>query len=75
MYYFEIGKLKYSYLVGPHTVGIITPSRKKYLVPIVQIHVVAQEASVGEIVSPNGTADCRITATEIAAYVLDGKLL
>ncbi len=31
MYRIEIGKGKYTYLVGNHTVAIITPSRKKHL--------------------------------------------
>ncbi len=66
MYRIEIGKGIYTYLVGNHTVAIITPSRKKH---IAYLHAVRDE-KLSENRIQNGTADGRIAPEEIVAYVL-----
>ncbi len=70
MYHIELGSLKYKYLVGNHTVAIITPSKKKHVTPIESVR--NEEFSSNR--TQNGTADGRISPEEIAAYVLKLKL-
>jgi hypothetical protein len=71
MYHIEIGTLKYRYLVGPYTVGIITPSRKRHLL---RIDVVTGRPANGRTGIENGTADNRITPDEVAEYCIKNKL-
>lgn len=59
--------LKYTYLVGAYTVGIITPSRKRHLLPI---HVVSGRPDGSRIGQNDGFADSRLHPSEVAAYVL-----
>ncbi len=71
---FEVGSktLKYRYLVGPYTVAIIPPSRKKHIASLAAI----REAAKGFAVhNQNGTADGRIAAEEVVAYVLKHRIL
>lgn len=71
MYRFEVGNFKYKYLVGPYTVGIITPSGKKHFRTIKEV----RNDSVAAPAVENGTADNRLTADEVAAYVIKHRLL
>jgi hypothetical protein len=71
MYHIEIGTLKYRYLVGTYTVGIITPSRKRHLLRIDQVTGRPAGSRTGV---NNGTADSRLTPEEVAEYVLKNKL-
>jgi hypothetical protein len=64
--------LKYTYLVGAYTVGIITPSRKRYFFPI---HVVSGRPFGSRIGENDGFADSRLSPNEIAAYVIKHRLL
>ena len=64
--------LRYRYLVGPYTVAIITPARKKHITSIAAIRDAAKGFAVH---NQNGTADGRIAAEEIVAYVLKHRLL
>jgi hypothetical protein len=59
--------LKYTYLVGAYTVGIITPSRKRYFYPI---HEVSGRPFGSRIGENDGFADSRLHPNEIAAFVL-----
>lgn len=70
MYHFDIGKLHYKYLVGPYTVGIITPSAQKHFRTIREVR-----GDRPELVNFDGSSDNRLTAEEIAAYVLKHKLV
>ena len=77
MYKFEIaakeGKapLRYTYLVGAYTVGIITPSRKRFTFPI---HEVSGRPEGHRLPDSNGTADTRLHPNEVAAFVLKRNL-
>jgi len=59
--------LTYTYLVGSHTVGIITPSRKRYNF---NIHEVTGRRENSRIGTNNGFADSRLHPDELAAFVL-----
>jgi hypothetical protein len=77
MYKFEIavagGKapLKYTYLVGGHIVGIITPSRKRHVFPI---HEVSGRPENHRLPTNDGTPDSRLHPDEIAAFVVKRNL-
>jgi hypothetical protein len=77
MYTFEIAvakdraPLKYVYLVGNHTVGIITPSRKRLEFPI---HEVSGRPEGHRLPDSNGSSDCRLHPDEIAAFVVRRNL-
>lgn len=69
MYNIEIAGMKYRYIVGPFSIGIVTPSRKRYIVPMMDI--------LNPFLSrhpKNGSADDRLSPDEVAAYVLRCKL-
>lgn len=70
MYTFEIGSLKYRYVVGSYNCGIITPSRKRIMVLLADI----QNPSVRVDEPKNGSADDRLSPEEVAAYVIANKL-
>jgi hypothetical protein len=71
MYCLEIGKMKYRYLVGSFTVGIISKlSHQKYFRTIYEIRGSIEPTGIS-----NGTADAKITGEEITAYILKHKLL
>lgn len=78
MYEFELnfaeGKkpLKYRYLPGYYTVGIITPSRKKHVFSIEAVTKRNQNTRVG---TENGFADNRISPEELIAFVVENKLV
>lgn len=78
MYEFELSfvegrkPLKYRYLPGAYTVGIITPSRKKHLLPIHEVTGRKENHRQG---TENGLADSRISPEEVAAYVIKHKLV
>jgi hypothetical protein len=63
--------LKYTYLVGAYTVGIITPSRKRHFYPI---HEVTGRPFGHRIGENNGLADSRLHPDEVAAFVLKHNL-
>ena len=73
MYKFEIAvkegraPLKYTYLVGNHTVGIITPSRKRHQFPI---HEVSGRPEMSRLPNSDGSSDSRLHPDEIAAFVI-----
>ena len=77
MYKFEIAvkegrvPLKYTYLVGNHTVGIITPSRKRLQLPI---HEVSGRREGNRLPNNDGTPDSRLHPDEIAAFVIKNNL-
>ena len=71
MYRLEIGKMKYKYLVGNYTVGIISKqSHQKYFRTIREIRGSNDPTGIS-----NGSADSKVTGEEIAAYVLKHRLL
>jgi hypothetical protein len=59
--------LLYQYLVGSHTVGIITPSRKRYNFTI---HEVTGRPENSRLGANDGFADDRLHPNELAAFVL-----
>jgi hypothetical protein len=59
--------LTYTYLVGAHTVGIITPSRKRYMF---NIHEVTGRKENSRTGTNNGFADSRLHPDELVAFVL-----
>ena len=63
--------LKYVYLVGAYTVGIITPSRKRFFYPIHEVTGRKENSRTG---TNNGFADSRLHPDELAAFVLKNKL-
>lgn len=68
----KIGKtprasLVYTYLVGSHTVGLITPSRKRYLY---NIHEVTGRTENSRTGTNNGYADSRLQPEELTAFIL-----
>jgi hypothetical protein len=77
MYKFEIAvkegrvPLKYTYLVGNHTVGIITPSRKRLQF---SIHEVSGRPESHRLPNNDGTPDSRLHPDEIAAFVIKHNL-
>jgi len=68
----EIGKLKYKYLVGTYTVGIITPSRKRHMRRIDEVSGRPANSHTG---IEDGTSINRLTPEEVAAYVIKHKLI
>jgi hypothetical protein len=77
MYKFEIAvakdraPLKYTYLVGAHTVGIITPSRKRFEFAI---HEVSGRPEGHRLPPNDGSTDSRLHPDEIAAFVVRRNL-
>jgi hypothetical protein len=77
MYKFEIAAkegaapLKYTYLVGNHTVGIITPSRQRLEFPISEV---SGRPENHRLPGNNGTPDSRLHPDEIAAFVIKRNL-
>src|SRR5271157_2455327 len=73
MYKFELAAaegqppLRYTYLVGGHIVGIITPSRKRFVFPIHEVSGRPENHRQG---TNNGTPDSRLHPDEIAAFVV-----
>jgi hypothetical protein len=63
--------LKYTYLVGPYTVGIITPNRKRFVFPIHEVSGRPEGSRVGQ---NDGFADSRLHPDEVAAFVLKHNL-
>lgn len=63
--------LTYTYLVGAYTVGIITPSRKRYNFPIHEVTGRKENSRTG---TNNGFADSRLHPDELAAFVLSRGL-
>lgn len=71
MFKIEIGKLKYTYLVGAHTVGIIPPSRHKHIATIQEVRGDRKNPHTGV---NNGSCDSILLPEEIAAYILKLRL-
>jgi hypothetical protein len=76
MYHIEFGRegkppLKYTYLVGVHFVGIITPSRKWYRFPISEVSGRPSGSRIGE---NDGTVDSRLSPKEVTQFVLAHNL-
>lgn len=69
MYHIEVGGLKYLYLVGPYTIGIVTPSRKRYIVYLDKV----RDPRITDR-PVNGMSDSRVTPEEVAGYVLTNRL-
>lgn len=65
---------KYRYLVGPHTIGIIPPSRQKHIVSINKVRAAWTGAEIA-IDTRNGMHDARVTPEEIANYILTTRLV
>lgn len=59
--------LVYTYLVGSHTVGIITPSRKRHNFTIHEVSGRPENSRLGH---NDGFADDRLHPNEVAAFVL-----
>jgi len=66
--------LKYQYLVGNHTVGIITPKRKRFTVRIGDILREANGLFQNEAKPEAGSSDTRVPPESVAAYVMKHKL-
>ena len=64
MYRLIIGKLKYTYLVSHHVIAILTSTGQKYVFPLKKVQ------SNSKFRIQNGTADGRISAEEVAAFIL-----
>lgn len=67
----DVGKWTFRYMVGPYTVGILTPSRKK--------HICSIEAITGERLrrvkpATDGMPD-QVTPEEVARYVIANRLV
>jgi hypothetical protein len=75
MHHVQIGLWKFRYIVGPHSVGIISPTRAKYTATI---EAVRQAALVnpGAVTYDDlpGSSDVRVTPGEIASYILSQQL-
>jgi len=67
----EIGTLKFKYLVGTYTVGIITPSRKRVVLRIDEVSGRPANSRTG---LNNGTCDSRLTPEEVAEYCIKNRL-
>ena len=67
----EKAPLRYRYLVGSHTVGIITPTRKKHLYLIAEVSGRPYGSRAG---AEDGTADSRLSPAEVASFVLRNGL-
>jgi hypothetical protein len=65
-----IGEWEFRYIVGPYTVGIITPTRKKHVATITEI----RAAATGPAEVQDGTPDWRVTPEDIAQYVVANQL-
>jgi hypothetical protein len=66
MYRITVGKWDYRYMVGPYTVGIITPTRQKHIASIADV----RQGATGPTGVTNGSADARILPDEVAEYIL-----
>jgi hypothetical protein len=64
---------RFTYMVGSYTVGIITPSRQKHIVPIGAVRAAWKGAPIAAD-TRNGMHDRRITPEEIANYILISRL-
>jgi len=64
---------QFRYLVGPYTVGIITPTRQKHIASIPKIRAAWTGAPIAAD-TRNGMHDRRITPEEIANYILISRL-
>ena len=63
--------LVYRYIIGSTTIGIITPTNKKYFRTITEVKGNRKSADTG---IDNGSCDCKLSPEEIASYVLKHKL-
>ncbi len=63
----------YRYLVGPYTIGIITPTRQQHLVSIEKVRASWTGAPIAAD-TRNGMHDRRVTPEEIANYILKARL-
>ena len=64
---------KYRYLVGPYTIGIIPPTRRKHIVSIQTVREAWTGAEI-PVDTRNGMHDRRVTPEEIANYILRTRL-
>jgi hypothetical protein len=69
---FLIGEktVKYQYLVGPYTIGIITQKGKKFIVPLQDV----KANFKGEKTVEPGTADIKVSPQEVVAYILERRI-
>lgn len=58
------GKL-YSYIVGPYTVGIISPTRQKHIASLETV----RAGKIGPTGISNGLPDSRVTPDEVVDYI------
>jgi hypothetical protein len=73
MHHITVGKWNFRYIVGPHSVGIITPTRVKHTATIVDIRAASINGAVTYDDLP-GSSDIRVTPGEIASYILAHQL-
>ncbi len=66
MYRITVGKWDYHYIVGPYTVGIITPTRQKFMAALADV----RQGATGPTGLDNGTADSRVLPDEVASYII-----
>jgi len=71
MHKIQVGKGYYSYIVGNHTVGIVSPTRVKHTATIVKV----RNGLTGPTGIMNGLSDSRVTPEEIAAYITAQRLV
>lgn len=64
MHRITVGKWTFRYIVGPFTVGIITPTRKKHVASIAAVRQGRRVTS----------QDYRVAPEEIAAYIVKERL-
>jgi len=61
-----VGGKVYSYIVGPYTIGIVTPTRVKHLASLKTVRF-GKTGPTG--VPSNGMPDYRVTPDEIVDYI------
>lgn len=66
--------LKYRYIVGDHTVGIIPPSRKKHVVSVLNIRAAWGDIETLPPVKLRGSHDDRVRPEEIVNYILQKNI-
>ena len=75
MHHVTVGKWNFRYIVGPHSVGIISPTRAKYTVPIDAVRQAALlNPGIATYDDLPGSSDNRVSPGEIASYILAQQL-
>lgn len=66
----KVGKWEFRYVVGNHSVGIISPTRKKHHITLTELH---GAPNVRNGIN-NGMSDDRATPEQVAAYIVKNRL-